>query len=194
VDIQGKPMQEAALIPRSALHQDNTVWIVDENDRIQFRKVSVARIQGEKVLVQSGLKRGELLVTSSLKAVTNGMVVQVADIEGKLVKAKGAKPAHRTPEQIIAEMKERLRLTEEQLQLVRPIMLEHIKEQGAIRKKYGGKGFSGIQSLRRNMQKLSKKTNGRLDGILTADQMSEYAEFQREMRERARAAMGGPPS
>ena len=74
------------------------------------------------------------------------------------------------------------------MQQVRPILLEYLKEQNAIRKKYGGKGFAGIQDLMSNMRKLNGKTNGRLEKVVTAEQFTEYQKFQRELRAKARAA------
>ncbi len=191
VDIQGRQLQDVAVIPRSAVHADDTVWVVGENGRLSFRKIKVARVQGETVLVRSGLEDGELLVISSLGAVTDGMAVQATDSRGKLVKwkSKEAGKASQSPEKIFAEMKTRLKLTDQQTGQVRPIILEHIEKQRAIRQKYGGKGFAGIQDLRKNMGKLNRKTNGRLKKILMAEQMSEYGLFQQEQREKARAAM-----
>lgn len=76
VDIQGRTLTNAALIPRSALHEDNQVWVVDENGRLRFRTVDVARLQGDEALVQAGLDNGQRLVITPLKAVTDGMAVR----------------------------------------------------------------------------------------------------------------------
>ena len=81
VDIKGRTIPDAAIIPRSALHQGNVVWLVGKDDRLYFLKVEVARIQGESVLVKTGLKDGDVVATSSLKAVTDGM-----DVRNVLVK------------------------------------------------------------------------------------------------------------
>lgn len=77
VDIKGHVLPGGVLIPRLALHQDNIVWVVDDNNLLRFRKVEVGRIQGESVLIKSGLKDGEIVVISSHKAITNGMAVRV---------------------------------------------------------------------------------------------------------------------
>jgi len=78
VDIQGRTLENAAVIPRSALRENNRVWVVDENGQLKFRDVDVARLSSNSAILQSGLVDGEMLVTSSLKAVTNGMNVRVA--------------------------------------------------------------------------------------------------------------------
>ncbi len=82
VEIKGRNLPNLAILPRSALHQGDTVWVVDQNDRIQFRKVQVARIEGEQVQVKSGLENGERVAISPLKTVTNGMMVRPVPREG----------------------------------------------------------------------------------------------------------------
>jgi len=76
VEIIGKRLEQAAIIPRSALRGDGTVWIVDQQGRLSFRKVKVARLTADTALIESGLKNGDLVVTSGLKAVTEGMQVR----------------------------------------------------------------------------------------------------------------------
>jgi RND family efflux transporter MFP subunit len=65
------------VIPRGALHQGNVVWVVDPESRLRFRTVEVARIQGDEVIVTKGLEDGETVVTTPLKAVTDGMTVRM---------------------------------------------------------------------------------------------------------------------
>ena len=77
VDIEGRKMESVTIIPRAALHQDNVVWVVDQENRLRFRQVEVARAQGDEVLVSKGLKDGESVITTPLKAVTDGMAVRV---------------------------------------------------------------------------------------------------------------------
>jgi RND family efflux transporter MFP subunit len=77
VEIEGRKIENAAIIPRGALRQGNVVWVVDQESRLRFREVEVARIQGEEVLVTKGLEDGENVVSTPLKAVTDGMVVRV---------------------------------------------------------------------------------------------------------------------
>ncbi len=78
VDIKGRTLPNAAVIPRSALHEDNIVWVADRNNRLHFQKVEVARAQGNQVIVKAGLKNGQKVVITALKAVTDGMTVRVA--------------------------------------------------------------------------------------------------------------------
>jgi multidrug efflux pump subunit AcrA (membrane-fusion protein) len=77
VDIEGRELPNAAVIPRAALRQGNVVWVVDEQKRLTFREVEVARTQGDEVVLRGGLKDGELVVVTPLKVVTDGMAVRL---------------------------------------------------------------------------------------------------------------------
>ena len=76
VDIRGRVLPGASVIPRAALRQGNIVWIVDDAGILHFRAVRIARYQGEEVVVESGIEDGETIVFSSLKAPTDGMAVR----------------------------------------------------------------------------------------------------------------------
>ena len=76
VEIVGQRLENAAIIPRSALRSEDVVWLVDETGRLVSRKVEVAQVTADSALVMAGLKSGELVVTSGLKAVTEGMQVR----------------------------------------------------------------------------------------------------------------------
>ena len=79
VEIQGRKLEAATIIPRSALRENNIVWVVDENGLLSFRPVEVARSFPDNVILKSGLQEGEMLVTSPIKAVTDGMRVRIGN-------------------------------------------------------------------------------------------------------------------
>jgi hypothetical protein len=76
VEIEGRHLPKAAILPRPALHEEGVVWVMDEENRLRFRKVDVARVQGGEVLVERGLEDGERVVVTPLKAVTDGMAIR----------------------------------------------------------------------------------------------------------------------
>jgi RND family efflux transporter MFP subunit len=76
VDIEGRSIPSAAVIPRAALHQGNIVWVVDKKSQLRFQSVEIARIQAEKVVVTKGLDDGDVVVVTPLKEVTDGMTVR----------------------------------------------------------------------------------------------------------------------
>jgi len=83
VDIQGETLPHAALIPRSSLREDRMVWVVGPDGRLRFRKVEVARKEGDQVLIRSGLENGDQVVVSHLQAVTDGMTVRSVPAPGE---------------------------------------------------------------------------------------------------------------
>jgi RND family efflux transporter MFP subunit len=78
VEIQGKALNGATVLPRTSLHDGNVVWVVADGKLI-FRKVKVARIEGDRVVIESGLEEGEQVVTTPLRTVTDGMKVRTPD-------------------------------------------------------------------------------------------------------------------
>jgi RND family efflux transporter MFP subunit len=77
VDISGKTLDGASLLPRAALRQGGIVWVVDNAGVLRFRKVKVARTYGEQSLISGGLKQGEKVVTTPMQAVSDGMNVRL---------------------------------------------------------------------------------------------------------------------
>ena len=76
VHIKGRVVENAVLIPRAALRSGETVWVVDEDGRLEFRKVDVARFSTQGVMIQGGLSEGEQVVISQIKSVSDGMQVR----------------------------------------------------------------------------------------------------------------------
>ncbi len=76
VHIQGSTIDNAAIIPRAALHPDHVVWVIDEKNCLEFRKVDIARFTTDGVVVRKGLTDNERVVISPIKAVSNGMRVR----------------------------------------------------------------------------------------------------------------------
>jgi RND family efflux transporter MFP subunit len=77
VEISGRELPDAAVIPRAALRENNIVWVVDDRGTLTFRKVKVARLFPDVVYLSEGLQAGEMIVTSPIKTVTDGMRVRI---------------------------------------------------------------------------------------------------------------------
>jgi RND family efflux transporter MFP subunit len=78
-EIQGREAQNVTVLPRAALHGVNQVWVVDADDRLRFREVSLLRVTRDVIVVESGLEVGERICLSPLEAVTDGMRVRTPD-------------------------------------------------------------------------------------------------------------------
>ena len=79
--IAGDVLQGVFVIPRSALREQREVLIIDENNQIQRRSVTVAWSDDTHAAINEGLANGDVLVTTPMSTVANGTPVR-ATIDG----------------------------------------------------------------------------------------------------------------
>jgi RND family efflux transporter MFP subunit len=75
VVIKGKVLKNAFAVPRTAIHNTNEVWVV-ENDRLQIKPLDIVRTDQDLAYATSGLDDGAQIALSTLDAVTDGMTVR----------------------------------------------------------------------------------------------------------------------
>ena len=80
-EIQGRSAENVVVAPRSAIRNGNQVLIVDDDSRLRFRTVGIARIHGDDAYIDEGLEKGERLCLTVLQAVIDGMRVEVVEEE-----------------------------------------------------------------------------------------------------------------
>ncbi|MCP4465892.1 MAG: efflux RND transporter periplasmic adaptor subunit [Halieaceae bacterium] len=73
--IQGRNVEGIIRLPRSAMRDDNQIMVVDADNRLRFRQISLLRLEHDDILVREGLKNGELVCVSPLQTVVDGMRV-----------------------------------------------------------------------------------------------------------------------
>lgn len=78
VRLTGPVLRGVFAIPRSALREKNTVWLMDKEQNLAIRPVSVRRLERDLVLVDGGLKEGEQLVLTYLSGAAEGMRLRSA--------------------------------------------------------------------------------------------------------------------
>ena len=78
-EIQGRSADNVVVVPRSVIRNGNQVLVVDDDERLRFRTVSIARIYGDDAYIDGGLERGERVCLTVLQAVIDGMRVEVVD-------------------------------------------------------------------------------------------------------------------
>ena len=86
----------------------------------------------------------------------------------------------KTADQIMTEMKDRLHLTEEEEVKVRPIIESQVSGRRELIKKYEGKGYKEMDSLKEDLKDLRIRTASQLQYFLTSDQMIKYGAMQQE--------------
>jgi RND family efflux transporter MFP subunit len=74
--LHGQVREDVIALPRTALRGDDQVYVV-EGDRLATRRVTLLRVERDRVVLASGVAPGELVCTSILEAAVEGMAVRV---------------------------------------------------------------------------------------------------------------------
>lgn len=78
-EIQGKWVSGVVALPRSAVREGSSVWIVSSDNRLEFREVNILKAETDRILIDRGILDKEVICISSLDAVVEGMQVTVAE-------------------------------------------------------------------------------------------------------------------
>ena len=81
VEIQGRTLPDAFVLPRGAVRDSGDVLIVDADSRLERRPVSVAWTDGEYAIVTGGLEAGDVINVTPLAVAASGTLV-AATIDG----------------------------------------------------------------------------------------------------------------
>jgi len=87
-----------------------------------------------------------------------------------------------TPEQMVSHMKSRLKLTDEQGDKVRPIIIESFKEQRKILDRHRDQDRSGIRGFKKELREHGISVEEKLSKILSAEQLVGFRKLQEEQR------------
>ena len=77
--IDGLVLDDAFVLPRTALQGDSRVLVIDAERRAHFRTVEILREERDRVVITGGLRTGELVCVSRLPGAVDGMQVRVAE-------------------------------------------------------------------------------------------------------------------
>ena len=94
VKLRLQTLHDATVVPQQALQtgQDGQfVFVVQDNMTVEQRPVMVAQRVGDDVVIQSGLRPGETVVTDGQLRLEQGTRVQLADANGMVPAAADAK-------------------------------------------------------------------------------------------------------
>lgn len=89
VEIEGSPLSQVFRIPRIALRENDTVWVVGEDSTLDIRSVKTIWRDRQTVFLDQGLRSGDQVIVSDLPAPVAGMKVHVPG-------AEAAEPHQRT--------------------------------------------------------------------------------------------------
>lgn len=81
--IRAKTLRDVIPVDRAHLRQDDSVWVMNETDRLEIRAVEILYRGADRIYVGAGLASGERVVTSPLPAAAPGMPLRVRDRNGQ---------------------------------------------------------------------------------------------------------------
>jgi multidrug efflux pump subunit AcrA (membrane-fusion protein) len=96
VEIEGRELPSAAAIERDVLRDGDTLWVMDDENRLDVRKIEIAFRGRERVLVTGGIEAGERLVVSPLPGPVPGMALRLEESPGAA--SSGGRSASVAPE------------------------------------------------------------------------------------------------
>jgi len=74
--IDGVQERDAIVMPRLALRNEDKVYVINSENRLEIRTVDVISTSSDRVLIANGVAPGEQVVTSTLPNATEGMEVE----------------------------------------------------------------------------------------------------------------------
>ena len=96
----------------------------------------------------------------------------------------GPGPRAMAPEKRLAHLKDRLQLSDRQVEQVRPILEDMAARRRDIMDQARSQGGSGRASFREDMRVLREETDARLSEILSTEQMDAWKSLREEQRGR----------
>ncbi len=75
VGIAGEAVADTVRVPRTAVYDGGTIWVVGDDEKLERRQVTVAFGDGDAVMVSEGLEGGDQVVVSPLAAPLVGQPV-----------------------------------------------------------------------------------------------------------------------
>ena len=77
-EILGRFIEDAVVIPQSAIQERNLVYTVNEKNRLEFKKVEILRMINDQAVITDGLKTGDKVCISALRNAEPGMEVRTS--------------------------------------------------------------------------------------------------------------------
>ena len=77
-EILGRFIEDAVVIPQSAIQGRNLVYIVNEKNRLEFKRVEILRMINDQAVITDGLKTGDTVCISELRNAEPGMEVRTS--------------------------------------------------------------------------------------------------------------------
>ncbi|MCB9783062.1 MAG: efflux RND transporter periplasmic adaptor subunit [Candidatus Omnitrophica bacterium] len=83
LEIEAGEMSEVYPIPRTAMRENEKIWVCTPDNRLEIRQVDVVWRRDEDLLVRNRIKPGDRLIVSRLSKILPGMEVRIARERGE---------------------------------------------------------------------------------------------------------------
>lgn len=81
VELQGQILQNVYKIARKALRSNNTIWLVNNDNRLVIQPVQVIRRERDFIIIKPDVTNGDRLILSALSGVAEGTLLRPATQE-----------------------------------------------------------------------------------------------------------------
>ena len=81
-EVEGRDFDRIVELPRVALHNGDSVYVVDNDNRLRERKVTIVDADEDSILVAEGLSEGEVVTTSPMTSGVEGVAVVSLESKG----------------------------------------------------------------------------------------------------------------
>ncbi|MGP1347018.1 MAG: hypothetical protein ACTS3F_10185, partial [Phycisphaerales bacterium] len=82
VVIHARSLPNAIVIDRALVREGDVAWVMNEDDRLETRKLTIAYRGRDQVYVTDGLDDGDRVIRTNLNTPVNGMLLRLADPSG----------------------------------------------------------------------------------------------------------------
>jgi len=77
VELAGPRLEKVFTLPRRLLRVNDTVWLLDADQRLRLRSVRIVREERELVVIDSGLNPGDRVITTDLAGAVEGLALRL---------------------------------------------------------------------------------------------------------------------
>ncbi len=82
VEIEGTEMEKVFVLPRTAIHEGNHVWLLKDGNKLEIREVKIVWSREGDVFIRDEITPGERIITSRIGAPVPGMALRTKQTEG----------------------------------------------------------------------------------------------------------------
>ena len=79
ISFTGRTMREIFVLPRQALRDNNTVWVMTDDNLLMVKTVNPVRLEKNEVFINEGIAAGDRVILTNLTGAANGMKLRSAN-------------------------------------------------------------------------------------------------------------------